>query len=142
MKPTDGIREAEPADESSLRRLQRTLSRPNPALLSYALDGPPLVLVSGSPPVGYLLAILSDEATIAEVAVAPNHRREGRASALLETAFERARTADCDTITIAVEPENVAARTLYEAHGFSVVRREPDYYSDPDGPAVLMRRPI
>ena len=40
------IRPARSADRATLRDLQTHLAEPNPALLHYAVDGPPLVLVS------------------------------------------------------------------------------------------------
>lgn len=130
------IREGHPADLPALLSIQSALSDPNPELLASALSGVGLVLVSpdAGDPVGYLLAIPGrDEAHVAELAVAPEARREGRASALLSAAADRLATG---RITLAVEPDNEAARRCYEANGFEVIERDPDYF---DGdPALIM----
>lgn len=147
------IRPARPDDRERLREIQATLREPNPPLLDYALDGPALVLVStarpadsdardtsGGAPVGYLLAFGDDEtAYVAEIAVSPAHRREGRAARLLEATFERLR--DRSRVTLSVHPENEAARRLYESVGFEVQRREADYYAD-GSDAIVMGRDL
>jgi ribosomal-protein-alanine N-acetyltransferase len=86
--------------------------------------------------VGYLLAVPGDEGVhVAELVVDPGHRREGRASALLRALFERAGDR---AVTIAVAPENEAARACYEAVGFEVRERNPAYF-DGDPALVLVR---
>jgi ribosomal-protein-alanine N-acetyltransferase len=92
-------------------------------------------------PVGYVFAMPGeDRAYIAELVVAPAHRRQGIASALFTVLFERLRERDVELVTLAVAPDNDASRTLYENWGFQEVDRDPDYY---DGdPAVLLARPL
>lgn len=72
---------------------------------------------------------------LAELAVAPDRRREGRASALLGRLF-----ASTDgPVTVAVAPDNRAARALYRAHGFERAARREAYFAS--GPALwLVRR--
>lgn len=65
------IRTARPADQATLRSLQRHLRAPNRPLLTYALTGEPTVLVAGDPPVGYLLLLPDEEAVVAELVVDP-----------------------------------------------------------------------
>jgi len=86
-------------------------------------------------PVGYLLAVPGDgTAYVAELVVAPDHRREGRATALLS-----AYAAGVEgSVTVTVAPENEAARALYRDCGFEHVRRLPEFFDD--GDAVLYRR--
>lgn len=140
------IRPARPPDRERLRDLQTHLREPNPPLLDYAVEGPPVVLVSTAPetpgedPVGYLVAFHDGEAGyVAEVAVAPAHRREGRAKRLLTATFDRLRDAGCSEVRLAVHPENDAARRLYESLGFEEVGRESDYYGDGSDGIVLGR---
>lgn len=134
------IREAVSDDLPRLRELQAALDRPNPDLLAAALSGVGTVLVSVADgrPVGYLVAIPGAEsAHLAELAVAPDYRREGRASALLDAAADRLAVA---RLTLAVAPENGPARRCYERAGFRTVERDPDYY---DGePALVMARTV
>ena len=127
------IRTAEAGDRERLRELQTHLREPNPALLAYAVDGPPLVVVStvDGTPVGYLAAFYDGEAGyVAEIVVEPAHRREGRAKRLLAAAFDRLRAAGCSEIRLTVRPDNDAARRLYESLGFEEVGRVADYYED------------
>ncbi len=145
MSPTDSreIRPAESGDRPALSALQATLPEPTPALLSAGLDGGGIVLVSADArdrPVGYLLAVPGrDAAHVAEVAVAPEHRREGRASALLAALFARL-AGDVRTVRLAVAPDNDAANACYRGAGFRVVDRDPSYFDG--GPALLMERPL
>ncbi|MFC4447862.1 GNAT family N-acetyltransferase [Halorussus aquaticus] len=139
------IRPALPDDRERLREVQTHLAEPNPALLAYAVDGPPLTLVSAAPdddPVGYLVAFHDEEAGyVAEIAVEPSHRREGRARRLLATAFERLRDAGCARVRLTVHPENDAAKALYTSMGFEEVGREADYYDD-GSEAITMSRDL
>ena len=138
------IRLARPDDRERLRELQSHLREPNPPLLNYAIDGPPLVLISdeNGTPVGYLVAFYTDEAGyVAEIAVAPEHRREGRARRLLVTAFDRLREEGCSRIRLAVHPENEPARRLYQSLGFEEAGREEEYYAD-GSEAIVMERTL
>jgi ribosomal-protein-alanine N-acetyltransferase len=117
-------------------------------LLDGALDGiddaaltPATALVSvdgNDDPVGYLLAIPGDGTVyVAELVVAPDHRREGRARALLSACADHANDAN-PSLTVTVAPDNESARALYEACGFEKVRRLPAFFED--GPGLLYRR--
>ncbi|USZ67449.1 GNAT family N-acetyltransferase [Halorussus salilacus] len=136
------IRDARPDDRDRLRDLQSHLREPNPPLLDYAIEGPPLVLVTtdGDDPVGYLVAFHDGEAGyVAELVVAPECRREGRARRLLGAAFDRLRESGCSRVRLAVHPENDAARRLYESLGFEEVDREEGFYADGSAGIVLGR---
>jgi len=136
------IRPARPAERERLRELQTQLREPNPGLLCYAIEGPPVVLVSTErdDPVGYLVAFHDDEAGyVAEIAVAPERRREGRARRLLGAAFDRLREEGCSRVRLAVHPENDPARELYESLGFEEEYREAEYYADGSEGIVLSR---
>ncbi|UPW00899.1 GNAT family N-acetyltransferase [Halorussus gelatinilyticus] len=139
------IRLARPADRATLREIQTYLREPNPALLAYAIDGPPVVLVSATPDgdlAGYLVALHDGETSyVAEIAVAPAYRREGRARRLLAGAFDLLRERDCATIRLSVRPDNDAARRLYESMGFEEVGREEGYYDDGSA-AITMQRDL
>lgn len=138
------IRPARPADRERLRDLQTNLREPNPPLLDYAVEGPPVVLVSTASniPVGYLVAFHDGETGyVAEIAVGPTHRREGRARRLLSTAFDRLRSEGCSEIRLTVHPESEAARRLYDSLGFEEVGREEDFYED-GSDAITMGREL
>jgi ribosomal-protein-alanine N-acetyltransferase len=136
------IRRARPADASTLAGLQTHLHEPSPELLDCALGvGDPSLteaLVAtpdgADDPVGYLLAVPGDGTTyVAELVVDPDHRRQGVATALLSACAARA-----DRLTVTVDPDNEAARSLYRRCGFEEVRRLPGFFAD--GAAVLYRR--
>lgn len=125
------IRNATPADRPTILRLQSSLPESTPCLL----DGVGTVLVSvdeTDTPVGYLLAVVGDGAHVAELVVAPDHRREGRATRLLRTLLENVD----GRVTVATTPDNDAAIELYRSLGFEVVERRPDYYES--GPGLLL----
>jgi ribosomal-protein-alanine N-acetyltransferase len=131
------VRPAWPADRPALSSLQTHLPRPAPALLDAALSGVGTVLVSTADgrAVGYLLAVPGPEVVhVAELVVAPERRREGRASALVRAVagrFDR-------PLRLAVSPDDRAARRCYESLGFAVVRRDPEFFGDE--PALVMVR--
>ncbi|MFC7211388.1 GNAT family N-acetyltransferase [Natronoarchaeum sp. GCM10025321] len=137
------IRTATGADAPVLRALQSLLPEPAPETLERALEDYGLLLVSTDDtdtPVGYAMTLPGGEsAYLAELVVAPDARREGRASALL--AATMARLPDrVTTLSLAVSPDNDAARSLYEDAGFHVVDVDPEYY---DGdPALLLARTL
>lgn len=166
------IRAATPADLPVVRALQSLLPAASFQLLTTALHGPGVVLVSideaasgdavsdlpGTPasgggaaridtgasgvPVGYVLAMTGPEtAHIAELVVAPSHRRSGRGRRLLAGALDRLRETGATSVELAVELDNDAARRLYEAFGFEEKTRVTEYYEN-GGTAVLMRRPL
>lgn len=125
------IRNATPDDSDAIRRLQTYLSEPTPCLLEGVGDA----IVSTNArdePVGYLLAVAGDGAHVAELVVAPAYRREGRARRLVETLL-----ANVDgPVTVATEPDNEAALSLYRGLGFEVTAEKPDYYES--GPGLLL----
>ena len=108
------VRPARPADLSVVRSLQRLVSHPSPDLLdAWPAVGTLLVTVdSDGDPVGYVLGV-GDH--LAELAVAPEARREGRATALVDAYREHHSES---SLTVLVHPENDAARACYDAFGF------------------------
>ena len=90
---------------------------------------------------GYVsMMFVLDEAYIGNVAVAPEHRRRGVASALLESLLQRAKAMGLAFVTLEVRATNMPAIALYEQFGFSVVGRRKNYYSAPTEDALIMTR--
>ena len=85
-----------------------------------------------------LHAIL-DEGYIDNVAVEPDARRHGVASALLEV-FCRFGAANLAFLTLEVRASNNAAIGLYDEHGFHRAGLRPGYYQKPREDAVIMTR--
>ncbi len=93
--------------------------------------------------VGYLLSLtVLDEIQIMQIAVAPQHQRQGIANRLTRMLIDDAPDA---SIALEVRASNRAARNLYAALGFEVCGCRPDYYPpDANGrreDAILMTRP-
>ncbi len=85
-----------------------------------------------------LHAIL-DEGYIDNVAVEPDARRHGVASALLEV-FCRFGAANLSFLTLEVRASNAAAIGLYEKYGFHRAGLRPGYYQKPREDAVIMTK--
>ncbi|WP_435092695.1 GNAT family N-acetyltransferase [Halorubrum sp. N11] len=136
--PDPRVRAARPADAAQIRELQDHLRQPNPDLLEYGLAvGSALVSVADGRPVGYLLPVDAPNRPgvhIAELAVAPDYRRDGRARGLLSSVLGDA----TGPVTLQAHPDNDAALSLYEGLGFEVVDRRADAYAD--GDALVLRR--
>ncbi len=85
-------------------------------------------------PAGFLLArILAGESEILSLGVATAWRRHGTARALLRAAMERAGRAGAARTLLEVAEANMAARGLYAAEGFALVKRWPRYSRQPGG---------
>ncbi|WP_127224876.1 ribosomal protein S18-alanine N-acetyltransferase [Neisseria meningitidis] len=85
---------------------------------------------------------LPDESELHLIATAPEYRRRGIASALLEYWFTHL-PEDTQRLLLEVRAGNTAAQALYTAHGFSITGRRKNYYRTADGKtedAVLMEK--
>ncbi len=109
------------------------------------MDGLGALAFSAGPetsPVGFVLCrIAADEAEVLTIATRPDHRRQGVASALLDTAMAAVLASGAASMFLEVAVDNLAALALYRSHGFDAVGRRPGYYSRPGGPidAMIMR---
>lgn len=88
---------------------------------------------------GYVgLMYVLDEGYISNIAVMPEHRREGIADMLLDELKARAQEKRLAFMTLEVRKSNNAARKLYEKHGYREVGLSRNHYSRPLEDAVLM----
>jgi ribosomal-protein-alanine N-acetyltransferase len=152
-------RPARPADRPRLRAIQTvSLAEPWPELLDTAVDGAGIVRVvtesdtdgsvsdstvdhdSGTvdsgddQPVGYAVALPQDgTAYLAEIAVAPAHRRQGHGSRLLSQLLARLSTEGFERVRLTVRVDDRGARAFYEAHDFRVRALLPHHYENEDG---------
>lgn len=131
------IREARPADASTINAIQReTLAAPWPELVDMALSTSSLpdlawclIADMEGVPVGYALGIDGDQCYLAEIAVDPDHRRNGYASALIETVIDRT---DCEELWLTARVGDTDARAFYEHHGFEMIERLPGHFEPGD----------
>jgi [ribosomal protein S18]-alanine N-acetyltransferase len=77
--------------------------------------------------------IQHEQADIITLAVRPSYRRRGLARQLLHYTLEHMKIAGVTSVFLDVESGNQPAISLYEAHGFTYVRRRRLYYRQKDG---------
>ena len=113
-------------------------------LLEDALFDPQACFIAAEDEEGHVLgyaglhAVL-DEGYIDDIAVAPDARRHGVASALLDV-FCRFGAANLAFLTLEARKSNGAAIALYEKFGFRQTGLRPGYYQHPREDAVIMTR--
>ena len=81
-----------------------------------------------------------DELHINNLAVLPEARRSGIATALLEHVFHAGNALGAQRVTLEMRRSNEAARVLYERFGFTVAGVRRAYYSKPVEDALVMSR--
>ena len=98
-----------------------------------------LVAEAGELILGYVgMMHVLDEGYISNVAVAPNYRRQGIASALIDSLLHRAEELQLSFVTLEVRESNAPAIALYGRFGFTPVGRRKGYYDAPKEDAILM----
>ena len=89
--------------------------------------------------VGYVGGMsLYETCDINNVAVLPEMRRRGIASALLDRFFAEAKERGAQQVLLEVRAGNTAAIGLYEGYGFKPYGVRKNYYQNPAEDAVLM----
>jgi ribosomal-protein-alanine acetyltransferase len=90
---------------------------------------------------GYSIAsVAGGKAEIVSVAVAPEHRRAGVATALLRHTLARLRRARVTAVALMVRPDNAGAIRFYERLGFRAAGRIARYYEDGSAGLLMKRR--
>ena len=100
-----------------------------------------LKAVDGEKMIGFLMAekkLFQDLAWIATFAVAPNYRRQGIGTALMQTGEQRL---DVERVRLSVRENNEAAIQLYRGFGYQVVNTWPRYYRG-GANALIMEKSI
>src|ERR1022692_1679560 len=78
-----------------------------------------------------LASVVPPDAEILNVYVHPNQRRKGLATTLLHAALKRMQGKGARRVWLEVRESNAAALHIYEAAGFRVTGRRPEYYAVP-----------
>jgi len=81
--------------------------------------------------------VVTAEVEIENIVVATEFLRQGIADRLLHVLIRQARILATSTILLEVRESNLAARRLYEKHGFLESGRRPKYYNNPCEDAIL-----
>lgn len=89
----------------------------------------------------YLSAsLVAGELEILNIAVRPEHRRQGLARRLLGHVLQLARETGMTDAYLEVRASNVPAQALYAGFGFTAAGRRAAYYPDNREDALVMRR--
>lgn len=92
---------------------------------------------------GYVVAwYVMDEGELANLAVAPDHRRQGIGRRLLDAVLADAYSRGIRQVYLEVRESNTAARVLYASRGFEEVGRRAGYYRNPVEDALILRRTL
>ncbi len=92
---------------------------------------------------GYLIARdAAGSGEILNLAVAPEHRRQGLARRLLEAGLGELSARGVYEVFLEVRQSNVAAQMLYGDAGFRTVGQRAGYYRSPREDALVLRRDL
>ncbi len=86
------------------------------------------------------LMVVADEGYITNVAVFPEHRRQGIAAQILQVFLQFAAANRLAFLTLEVRPSNAAAIALYQGFGFEEVGRRKNYYDLPKEDALILTK--
>jgi ribosomal-protein-alanine N-acetyltransferase len=99
-----------------------------------ALPGAAAVVALAPDPVGFAVCLPAGSACdLLAIGVLPEHRRAGVARLLLTRCEVDARAAGAERLMLEVAEDNVAARALYRAAGFTEIGRRRAYYAPKSG---------
>lgn len=140
------VRAAVPADVPAVARLETVCLGADAWSEGLVREG----IFGTLPTVGYLVAEIDgavvghavtsaagDIAELQRIAVDPDHRRHGVASALLAGVVDAASRTAADRLLLEVREDNRGALAFYAGAGFVEIDQRPRYYSDGSTAVVL-----
>lgn len=140
------IRCMERADISQLAELEKLcFSDPwSESAFEYELKNPLslwLVAAEEGNVAGYVgTQTVLDESDMMNIAVAPDHRRQGIAEKLIKDLIEQLKDRQSKSLTLEVRVSNTPAIALYHKLGFSQVGLRRGYYRNPREDAYILRK--
>ena len=90
---------------------------------------------------GGMICVL-DEGQITNIATLPEFRRQGLATATLETMLKEASKRELAFVTLEVRESNFSAISLYEKLGFKQIGKRQNFYRKPTEAAIIMERKL
>ncbi|HEX5831817.1 MAG TPA: ribosomal protein S18-alanine N-acetyltransferase [Gemmatimonadaceae bacterium] len=112
----------------------------NPNVTFLVVASGPATRAIPSRVLGYVVAwFAGGDGEIANVAVAPEARRQGVGARLMDAALAAARRRGVEQLFLEVRESNVAAQALYASRGFEPVGRRRQYYRKPTEDALVLR---
>ena len=118
-------------DPWSETELLKQLERDNYYGFVLKADGETVGVIYGS--------VLFEDAEIYKVAVKPSWRGKGLGQRLVDEAMAYFKSRNAERVFLEVRAGNVAARSLYEKNGFSVLRIRSKYYADGEDAAEMKK---
>lgn len=110
-----------------------TLKRPDTNTVLTALEN--------GVPIGYVcLFHLFEEGEILNIAVHPEHRKNGVAQTLIDRAFELFKGKNVNRVTLEVRVSNENAKRLYIKNGFEQFLIRKNYYTSPAEDGIIMQK--
>lgn len=85
---------------------------------------------------------VADEAQLVNIAVLPEARRKGIASALMEAGMEEAMRRGMASLFLEVRTGNLPAQALYRRHGMTVKALRKGVYEEPKEDGYIMGRDL
>jgi ribosomal-protein-alanine N-acetyltransferase len=85
---------------------------------------------------------VAGEGYVTNVAVSPESRRKGVASALVKALLDYGEKNGLELLTLEVRESNFAARQLYAGFGFVPVGRRKAFYEEPTEDAIIMTKEL
>lgn len=116
--------------------------------LEYELSGNPvnkfLVLEVNNDIVGFIdFMITFNSATISQLAITKEYRKQGFGKLLLEemeNRFPKEGEDIVENVTLEVRASNARAISLYQKNGYEVIVKKPHYYSDGEDAIYMVKR--
>ena len=100
-----------------------------------------LVALDGDTVAGYIGSqTVMGETDMMNVAVHPDHRRNGIAEAMVNALVEDLVGQGSRCLTLEVRASNTPAQRLYEKLGFVLIGKRPRYYHNPKEDAYILRK--
>jgi len=84
--------------------------------------------------------VVTDEAEIITIGVAPDARRNGTADAMITIMEQELKKSSVRKVFLEVSEVNYPAKKLYEKHGFITTGKRPKYYDGTD--AIIMSKDL
>ncbi len=100
-----------------------------------------IVAETGDQVAGYMgVFVVCESCYVSDIAVYPQFRRQGVASALIKKASADAAVLGAQSISLEVRPSNEAAVKLYRSLGFEDIGLRKRFYRDPEEDALIMTK--
>jgi len=93
--------------------------------------------------IGYIIYWhIRNEVQISNIAISPDYRQMGVGEGVLRRILLKMRRKGVEFVFLEVRPSNLAARSLYEKMGFTMLGLRRGYYRNPSEDAIIMGKSL